>query len=132
MEYLLDTSVLIELIRQKEIAWSFIGSHKKDVFFTSNICVAEIFEGIYREKNENISRKKEFFEILLKSFEVLDFDKEQAEIAGRVRAKLSSTGKLIGDLDILIAASAISLGAILLTYNPKHFKRIDNLQVVAL
>lgn len=130
MNYLLDTSVLIELLRQKPEAKAFIDSHVKDPITTSCVCEAEIYEGIYREKTENILTKKEIFKNLLsKLFAIIPFDSKQAEVAGQIRAALSLRGSLIGDLDVLIAAAAISQNATLVTKNPTHFSKIPGLQV---
>lgn len=131
MKYLLDTSVLIELLRQKIWIKMFMENHKKDDFLTSAICEAEIYEGIYREKEENISKKKSTFnQIVTSLFEtIIPFDSHQAELAGRMRAELTGKGMLIGDLDILIAAASIHSHATLLTSNPKHFRRIPHLAI---
>lgn len=53
MNYLLDTSVIIGILRGKAEAENFIADHIDDNFSTSCICEAEIAEGIYREKQEN-------------------------------------------------------------------------------
>jgi tRNA(fMet)-specific endonuclease VapC len=37
---------------------------------------------------------------------------------------LTRTGKLIGEIDMLIAAHAIAADAVLVTNNTRHFKRI--------
>lgn len=133
MIYLLDTSILIELLRNNSEAKDFLATHQEDTFITSAVCEAEVYEGVYREKSENISIKAKIFEELLtKFFEVVFFDSVQAEITGKIRADLSKSGHLIGDLDILIASSAIANQAILLTKNPKHFSRIKDLRLMIL
>lgn len=129
MSFLFDTSILINLLRQSKAAWNFISSHEKDTLYTSSICEAEIHAGIYREKESNFAAKKKVFEELIKAFEVITFDSEQAEIAGRIKAGLAKKGRLIDDLDILIAAAALSENAILVTANHKHFLRIKDLEV---
>jgi tRNA(fMet)-specific endonuclease VapC len=60
---------------------------------------------------------------------VLPFDSDQADRAGQIRFQLSSAGQNINDLDVLIAAAALSQGAVLVTKNTKHFQRITSLQV---
>lgn len=132
MLYILDTSTLIELLRQKKEAWSFIDKMSKEEIATSAVCVAEIFEGIYREAPANISLKKNIFGKLLNLLsEVIPFDTDQAEIAGKIRAELGKRGQLIDDLDILIAASALSRGAIVVTKNQKHFNLVPGLKTAA-
>lgn len=49
--------------------------------------------------------------------------------AAEVYVSLSRSGQLIGDADILIAATALARGMILVTNNERHFNRIDGLQI---
>lgn len=133
MNFLLDTSVLIDLLRNKGLTEKFVSAHVDDTMSTSAICEAELNEGIYREKEENVPKrleeKKELFGLFT---EIVSFNSKQAEIAGKIRAKLSLKGSLIGDLDVLIAATAISQDAILVTKNTKHFQKIEGLQLMAI
>lgn len=129
VNFLLDTSFIIEILRKNPAAIAFLEKHQEDKFFTSSICEAEIWEGIYREKKTDFSKKKiEFMDFLESLFGIIPFASEEAEIAGQIRSKLSVKGERIGDLDVLIAASAISVQATLLTKNLKHFSRVENLQ----
>lgn len=130
VNYLLDTSILIDLLRQNSKTWEFLSKHAEDKFFTSSICEAEVWEGVYREEKTNFEkRRKALSELFNSLFQIVSFDSEQAQIAGQIRSALSIRGEMIGDLDVLIAASAIGSDAILLTNNIKHFSRIKNLQV---
>jgi len=130
MSYLLDTSTIIDLLRGNQAIKDFIASHLEDIFVTSCICEAEIAEGIYREKEENIKMRKTQLKQLFSSFyQVLPFDSKQADIAGRIRAELGKEGRLIDDLDILIAAACLSFPATIITKNAKHFSRVKNLQI---
>ena len=133
MTYFLDTSVIIEYFRKNPAAGKFFNDHEEEPLITSTICEAELGEGIYRENPEKLSEKLEqknaFFE---KLSEVVPFDREQAGIAGKIRATLSQRGNLIGDLDVLISAAAISQNATLVTKNLKHFLQIPGLLVEGL
>ena len=60
---------------------------------------------------------------------VLGIDEEVCKIFGRERGKLRKQGQLIGDLDLLIAATCLHYGLILLSNNRRHFDRIDGLQI---
>jgi len=44
-----------------------------------------------------------------------------------MRSKLEKNGNVIGSLDMLIAAHALSLNCTLVTNNEKEFNRIENL-----
>ena len=48
---------------------------------------------------------------------------------GRIRAHLRKNGSMIGNMDLLIAAHALSLDATLITNNTHEFERIPNLNL---
>jgi tRNA(fMet)-specific endonuclease VapC len=57
--------------------------------------------------------------------EQIPFDRE----AARIRIDLEARGSLIGRMDLLIAGTAISRGAILASNNTKEFSRIKGLRL---
>jgi tRNA(fMet)-specific endonuclease VapC len=60
---------------------------------------------------------------------ILPFNEEAAVKASEIYADLSIRGELIGDADILIAASSLVKGLGVATNNESHFRRIPNLLV---
>lgn len=50
-----------------------------------------------------------------------------ADLHGRLRAEFRRRGTPIGDFDEMIAAHALSLGAVLVTDNTRHFERVEGL-----
>ncbi len=65
----------------------------------------------------------------MKYVEVLDWPARAATEYGNIRALLEANGTPIGAMDMLIAAHARSLGAVLVTNNEKHFNRVKGLKV---
>jgi tRNA(fMet)-specific endonuclease VapC len=132
MNYLLDTSSIIDLLRKKGPIIHFISSHHSDAFLTSCICQMELAVGVFRERKDSIEKKrKEIEEIFSCFYSTVPFDSIQAQIAGEIKADLFKRGAMIDDLDILIAACAIASNAILVTPNIKHFTRVKNLHVIS-
>ncbi len=60
----------------------------------------------------------------LHSVQVLSWAPDGAEFYAEIRHELKRTGNLIGEMDMLIAAHALSADAALVTNNTRHFKRI--------
>ena len=60
---------------------------------------------------------------------VLAFDEAAAVEFGRIGAELAERGLPIGDFDVLIAAHAVAVGAVLITNNERHFARVRGLRV---
>ena len=51
------------------------------------------------------------------------------ETHGTIRAQLEKDGKKIGDMDMLIAATALHENLIVVTGNTDHFERIPGLKI---
>ena len=62
----------------------------------------------------------------LSKIKILSWGGEEAIAYGNLRAKLDAMGRTLGNLDMLIAAHAVSVGAVLVT-NDKAFLRVDDL-----
>lgn len=58
---------------------------------------------------------------------ILPFTSEAAEAYGKIKAQLRTHGTMIGELDCLIAAQALSLKLPLVTNNTSEFERIPKL-----
>lgn len=60
----------------------------------------------------------------LKTVRILLWDAEAADGYAGIRHQLVSTGQPIGEMDMMIAAHALSAGAALVTNNQRHYERI--------
>jgi tRNA(fMet)-specific endonuclease VapC len=65
---------------------------------------------------------------LERHLDVLDWDTGAAHHYGAVRAKLDAAGTPIGAMDMMIAAHAKSVKAVLVTNNQKHFTKVKGLR----
>jgi tRNA(fMet)-specific endonuclease VapC len=48
----------------------------------------------------------------------------------RIWAVLEATGRMIGDYDLIVAASALERGSSLATFNQRHFSQVRGLKVI--
>jgi tRNA(fMet)-specific endonuclease VapC len=62
----------------------------------------------------------------LASVRILPWDRKEAHTYGLVRAKLQNAGKPLGHLDMMIAAHAVAVDAVLVT-NDKAFLQVEDL-----
>jgi len=128
-KYFRDTNVLITLLnnrstRLKEI----IMSHpSKDIKIPSMV-KGELLVGAYKKEDTEL-RLDNIRKILL-AFDIVPFDDAAAAVYGRIRAELEMKGNTIGPCDMVIAATVLSQGGILVTGNTREFKRVEGLQVV--
>lgn len=93
----------------------------------SIISVAELWEGIHCSREPERSRIQ--MERFLAGVAVLGLDEEACRRFGQLRGELRSRGGIIGDFDLLIAATALVHNLVLLTNNRKHFEKIQDLRV---
>ncbi|MBD2339606.1 type II toxin-antitoxin system VapC family toxin [Calothrix sp. FACHB-156] len=126
MRYLLDTNICIYIIKQKpqKVLDKFQSLSISDVGISS-ITVAELEYGVAKSEQQEKNRAA-LLQFLL-PLEIVDFNQASAVIYGTIRSNLESRGLIIGAMDLLIAAHALSLGVLLVTNNVREFSRIPNL-----
>jgi predicted nucleic acid-binding protein len=61
---------------------------------------------------------------------VLPVEEEVCDIFGRQRGKLRRQGKMVGDFDLLIAATCLRHGLRLCTNNRRHFEMVEGLEII--
>jgi hypothetical protein len=81
--------------------------------------VAEIEYGIAKSVRQEHNRR--VFDTLLAGFPIAPFDTAAARQYGPIRSQLEKRGQLIGPYDLMIAAHAQALGAVLITDNVGEF-----------
>ncbi|WP_439258999.1 type II toxin-antitoxin system tRNA(fMet)-specific endonuclease VapC [Lonepinella sp. BR2930] len=124
MKYLLDTNICIYIINHKppQVFERFAQYELGDLAISS-ITVAELAFGV--EKSGSL-RNKEALNKFLIPLEIISFDENAIWHYAKLRNYLQQQGTIIGLLDMLIAAQALSLNVPLVTNN-KEFCRIPNL-----
>ncbi len=126
MDHLLDTNICIYIIKQKPIAVlnRFANISPLNIGISS-ITVAELEYGV--QKSFFPQQNKAALDKFLSALNIYDFDLNASIFYGTIRAKLETEGIIIGSLDMLIAAHALSLNCTLVTNNEREFKRVENL-----
>jgi len=66
---------------------------------------------------------------LVEVLPVVDVSPAIVEAFGSLKAQLEQSGRRLDDFDVVIAATAITIGYRLVTNNEKHFSRIDGLEI---
>jgi tRNA(fMet)-specific endonuclease VapC len=128
MRYLLDTNICIVLICQKPaVLLRRLTSFRPGDVGISSITLAELFHGV--QKSAHPEQNMAALEQFLLPLDLADFGQDAALAYGKIRAELERKGQLIGSMDMLIAAHAVSLEAAIVTNNVQEFKRIEGLTV---
>jgi tRNA(fMet)-specific endonuclease VapC len=74
-------------------------------------------------------RRRAVVSALLAGLTQVPFDGEAALETARIRIELESRGRVIGPIDLLIAGTAVSRSALLVTNNTKEFSRVKGLRL---
>jgi tRNA(fMet)-specific endonuclease VapC len=129
-QYLLDTNIISDLMRdpQGRAAQQVISINRANSqtrFLTSVIVDCELRYGLARKPQ---ARLQAAYEATLQTLTVLPLDLEVAQTYAQMRHAMTSNGLGLDTNDTLIAAQALSLGAILVSADAA-FSRVPGLQV---
>lgn len=128
MKYLLDTNACIRLLKgaSPQMKERIAAVPGEDVCVPA-IVRYELYYGANKSdrKEQTLNTLNDFFS----QFETASFDDSCAELCGEIRANLEKQGLPIGPYDLLIAATAIRHGLILVTHNTNEFSRVKQLVI---
>jgi tRNA(fMet)-specific endonuclease VapC len=123
---LLDTNTLIQYFRGLEpVVRRFLLTPRREMRIPS-IVAYEVEYGAW--KTGSVSRRKAT-ENVLTVIPQVPFDVAAASETARIRIDLERRGLVIGPLDLMIAGSAVSRDAVLVTNNTPEFSRIKGLRL---
>lgn len=80
-------------------------------------------------RSQKVAINLETLRLLFGDLPILDFDREDARVAGDIRAELAQQGTRIGPYDILIAGQAKARGLTLVTTNTGELDRVPDLRL---
>jgi predicted nucleic acid-binding protein len=119
---IVDTDILINFLRGKELARQFLASNMEE----SDLCcsvltIAEIYAGMKEHEREHT-------ETLLDSLTVIEVTRTIGEKAGSYKRAIKSQNLALDDC--IIAATAFVMHAVLATGNDKHYPMLDIEKIV--
>lgn len=125
---LLDTNVIVHYLKgDPAIVARIHGASRRELAIPA-IVVYELEYGTLRSKLP--ARRRRELEAGLERIQHVPFDSAAAMAAASIRIELEKQGSTIGPLDILIAGTAVSRGAALVTNNAAEFSRVPGLRVL--
>jgi tRNA(fMet)-specific endonuclease VapC len=124
--YMLDTDTVSYALRGTATVVERLKAHRRSALCLSSITVGELRFGATKRDSKKIHRAIDAF---LTGVDVMPFDIAAADRFGTIAAALSDAGEPIGQMDTLIAAHALSLAAVLVTNNEKHFSKVRGLKL---
>lgn len=125
-QYILDTDISSYLIKGDHETVTKKFSELYDSCAISSITAAELQYGAKKRNNKQLTQKVKAFCDLV---EIIPWDEDAAKAYAKLRVELETSGTPIGNMDMLIAASALARKAVLVTNNTEHFSRVKDLKL---
>ena len=126
--YLLDTNICIFAINKKTPHLiNTINKKSKHDIYISSLTIAELEFGV--ENSQYVEKNRVALLKFISLFRILPFDDEDAVCYGKLKTKLKKKGEIIGPIDMLLAAQALSKDLIFVTNNADEFSRVDGLKI---
>ena len=115
-EYLLDTTIIIDHLRGDKKVNSYLEEigNRGDIAGCCCINITETYTGMKDKEKEKTDK-------FIESLYYFEVTKEIARLAGKLKQKYVQKGKTLATTDVIIAATAIAYGLILITKNIKHY-----------
>ena len=126
--YLLDTSVYTQPLRRIPVMaslqrWDDAGDERCVI---SIVCRSETDWGLLKSPDQR--RNQRYQDLIRDRLAVLQTDAECWRIFSIMKARQAQLGKIVGDLDLLIAATARQHDCIVATLNSSDFSKIEGLR----
>jgi tRNA(fMet)-specific endonuclease VapC len=127
MIYLIDTDIIIYSLKNYPAVKNNFRNHANDPKAISVITYGELVFGAKKSEdyNKNIAAAHRISEL----FPLVEVTKAIIETFAGIKADLQKQGNIIDDMDLIIAATAITMNYTLVTNNERHFSRIPGLQI---
>ncbi len=125
--YMLDTNICIYIIKKRHLSvLSRFTMIQRDEICISVVTLAELQYGVEKSSSKRFNQGilDDFFSRLT----FLPWNEEAAREYGRIRAFIENEGSPIGNMDLLIAAHALSQEHTLVSNNLGEFERIPDLK----
>jgi predicted nucleic acid-binding protein len=129
MAIVVDSSIVVAFERRRFDLERLLAEHSPAAI--AGITAAELLIGVERaDTPERRARREEFVANILARIPIIPFDIAQARLFAVHFADLTQRGEKIGDRDLQIAATALSLGYQIATLNVDEFKRVSGLELI--
>ena len=127
MHYLIDTNIIIYRLKNLGYVNAHFLKNEDKHMSLSVVSYGELVFGA--RKSKAVEKNMETVNVIKSIFPLIEITSEIMNIFGEIKAYTQKIGKTIDDMDLLIAATAITNNFTLVTHNTKHFENIPNLKI---
>ena len=125
----LDTSIIIEHLRQSKDTVSVLRKLRKNYANTNKLCISVItVQELFQGQSSKLKKEEDIILSIVNGLDILPYTFSIARRAGEiVRDSLSTK---VNFIDAMIAATSIECNGNLVTLNIKHFDLITGLRLI--
>lgn len=127
---MLDADVIIRGERGTLDLAAWMTLHEDQGFEVAAITVAELWHGVERASGEHRARREMYIRSFMEKLPMVPYTETTALQHAQIWASLESSGQMIGDYDLIVAATAMERGSAVATFNTRHFARVVGLKVI--
>lgn len=127
---MIDADVVIRGERGIFDLKGWFALHSEDPFEIAAITVAELWHGLERATGPHKARRQSYLQNTLQGLPIVPYTGTTALEHARIWAELEATGRMVGDYDLIVAASALERGSTLATFNQRHFSQVRGLKII--
>lgn len=128
--YLVDTDWVVHFLSGQPAVSHRLREARPDGLALSIISLAELYEGVYYSRDPQESQRR--LSDLLEAVTLLGVDEDTCKLFGMHRGRLRAAGRMIGDFDLFIGATALQHNLTLLSNNRRHFEMVEGLRLESL
>ncbi len=125
VRYVLDTDAVVDVLRARHRVAARLAAISPEEVAISSMTLAELLYGALCASDQSASELavRRFIEVI----RILAFGRAAAAIHGRIRSAMRQ--KTIEPNDLIIAATVLAAGAVLVTASRREFDRVPGLAV---
>jgi len=128
---IIDTSVAVDFLRGRKEAVSALASAEKSAD-AIGISTISVFELLHPLQHRKLDAQEKIVRSFVHGLRVLPLDSDAAEESAKIMGSLLRIGRPINALDVLIAGTAVAVGAEEVLSTDKDYERISEISSLKL
>ena len=132
MAIIVDADVIIRGDRGPVDLKGWLSARSDERVEIAAITVAELWHGVERADAAHRSKRERYVRSAMERMSIIPYTESTALEHARIWAALESAGRMIGDYDLIVAATALERGSPVATFNERHFSSVPGLTVISL
>jgi tRNA(fMet)-specific endonuclease VapC len=127
MPYLIDTDIIIYSVKGNSIVQRRFLQNEHIPKAISVVTYGELLLGA--KKSKSVGKNLAVVYRIKELFPIVAIDNAVIETFSDIKVAMQKAGSPVDDMDLLIAATALTMNYTLVTSNEKHFRRIKGLRI---